>query len=299
MVERKEALLWSGIWISIALVFNAGVFAFMGRQAGLEWFTGYVVEKSLAIDNIFVILLIFGTFAVPPIYQHRVLFWGIIGAIVMRAILILFAGFLLDSFHFIIYVFGAFLIFTGIRFLREKEGHGKDMTQNALVIWAKKRYPMTEGYEGHRFFTKRNGVRYMTPLFLVLLLVEFTDLVFAVDSIPAIYAVTDDPFIVFTSNIFAILGLRSLYFVLAGYLAGLKYLKPGLAAVLMFVGLKMVLIDTYKIPSLVSLGVIISILTIATLASIRAARIAGPIPAPSQGEGAHENAAPPKDLPRS
>jgi tellurite resistance protein TerC len=272
VVERREALTWSAIWIGIALIFNAGVFYFMGRQAGVEWFTGYLVEKSLAVDNIFVILLIFSTFAVPAIYQHRVLFWGIVGAIVMRAILILFAGFLLDTFHFIIYLFGAFLIITGVRFLREKDGEHKDLTQNKLVIWAKKRYPMTEGYEGQRFFVKRSAVRYMTPLFLVLILVEFTDLVFAVDSIPAIYAVTDDPFIVFTSNIFAILGLRSLYFVLAGYLAGLAYLKPGLAAVLLFVGAKMLLIDIYKIPALVSLAVIISILTVATVASIRVAR---------------------------
>jgi tellurite resistance protein TerC len=272
VVERREALIWSGIWIGLALLFNIGIFVLMGRQAGIEWFTGYLVEKSLAVDNIFVILLIFSALAVPAIYQHRVLFWGIIGAIVMRAILILFAGVLLDTFHFIIYVFGAFLIVTAIRFLREKETHAVDINDNRLVKWVRARYPMTEGYEGQKFFVKRNGIRYATPLLLALVMVEFTDLVFAVDSIPAIYAVTDDPFIVFTSNIFAILGLRSLYFVLAGYLAGLKYLKPGLAGVLLFVGAKMILIDVYKIPALISLAVIITILGVAIGASIRANR---------------------------
>ena len=272
VVSRREALGWSGVWIGLALLFNLGVFVLMGRQAGIEWFTGYLVEKSLAVDNIFVILLIFTSLSVPAIYQHRVLFWGIIGAIVMRAVLILFAGVLLGTFHFVIYLFGAFLILTAIRFLREKETHAVDINDNRLVKWVRNHYPITEGYEGQRFFTKRNGVRYATPLLLALVMVEFTDLVFAVDSIPAIYAVTDDPFIVFTSNIFAILGLRSLYFVLAGYLAGLKYLKPGLAGVLLFVGAKMLLIDIYKIPALVSLAVIIAILATAVVASIRANR---------------------------
>ncbi|MDP9354573.1 MAG: TerC/Alx family metal homeostasis membrane protein [Chloroflexota bacterium] len=201
--------------------------------------------------------------------QHRVLFWGIVGALIMRAILIAFAGVLLGTFHWIIYVFGAFLIVTGFRFLRG--GHAvPSLEENRLVKFAKRFYPVTEDYEGQRFWVKRNGVRYMTPLFLVLLLVETTDLVFAVDSIPAIYAITDDPFIVFTSNIMAILGLRALYFVLAGYLAGLRYLKPGLAAVLVFVGTKMLLVDVYKMPALVSLGVIVSILTVAFVASFLA-----------------------------
>jgi len=265
-VGRKEALTWSAVWIGLALVFNAGVFYFMGRQAGIEWFTGYLVEKSLAVDNVFVFLLIFSAFAVPAKYQHRVLFWGIVGALIMRAILIAFAGVLLGTFHWIIYVFGAFLIVTGFRFLRG--GHDvPSLEDNRLVKLAKRFYPVTEGYEGQRFWVKRNGVRYMTPLFLVLILVETTDLVFAVDSIPAIYAITSDPFIVFTSNIMAILGLRALYFVLAGYLAGLRYLKPGLAAVLVFVGTKMLLVDVYKMPALVSLGVIITILTVAFVAS--------------------------------
>lgn len=271
VTTRKEALIWSGVWIGLALVFNVGVFFFMGREAGIEWFTGYLVEKSLAVDNIFVILLIFTSFAVPAIYQHRVLFWGIIGAIVMRAILIAFAGVLLGSFHWVIYVFGAFLIVTGIRFLRETE-HVASPADSPIVRFVQRRFRMTAGYEGQKFFVRKNGLLYMTPLFLVLLMIEFTDLVFAVDSIPAIYAITDDPFIVFTSNIMAILGLRSLYFVLAGYLNGLKYLKPGLAAILMFVGAKMLLVDVYKIPALVSLGVIVTILTVAIVASVRASR---------------------------
>lgn len=267
-VSRREALAWSAVWIGMAVIFNIGVYIFQGTDAGIEWTTGYLIEKSLSVDNVFVFLLIFSAFSVPAAYQHRVLFWGIVGALVMRAVLIAFAGVLLDTLHWMIYLFGAFLIFTGIRFVRG--GHETpSLEDNRLVKFAKRFYPVTEGYEGQRFFVRRNGVRFMTPLFLVLLLIESTDLVFAVDSIPAIYAVTDDPFIVFTSNIFAILGLRALYFVLSGYLAGLKYLKPGLAAVLVFVGAKMILVDVYKINPLVSLGVIVTILATALIASLR------------------------------
>ncbi len=271
VVTRREALIWSGVWIGLALLFNVGVFLRMGNQAGIEWFTGYLVEKSLAVDNIFVFLMIFGAFAVPPIYQHRVLFWGIIGALVMRAILIAFAGVLLSSLHWMIYVFGAFLILTGIRFLRG--GHGEiDPENNWLIRLARRFYPVTDGYVGQKFFVTINGVRHLTPLFLVLLLVEMTDLIFAVDSIPAIYAITSDPFIVFTSNVMAILGLRSLYFVLAGFLAGLRYLKVGLAGVLVFVGIKMLLIDVYKFNPLVSLAIIAVILGSAVVASVVANR---------------------------
>lgn len=270
-VTRKEALIWSGVWIGLALIFNAGVFLRMGNQAGIEWFTGYLVEKSLAVDNIFVFLMIFGAFSVPAIYQHRVLFWGIIGALIMRAILIAFAGVLLSSLHWMIYVFGAFLILTGIRFLRG--GHGTiDPENNWLVRLARRFYPVTNGYVGQQFFVRIDGVRHLTPLLLVLLLVEMTDLVFAVDSIPAIYAITSDPFIVFTSNVMAILGLRSLYFVLAGFLSGLRYLKVGLAGVLVFVGAKMLLIDVYKFNPLMSLAIIAAILGSAVAASIIANR---------------------------
>ena len=267
VVSRKEALIWSAVWIGLAIVFNIGVYTFQGTEKGIEWTTGYLVEKSLAVDNVFIFLMIFSAFAVPAQYQHRVLFWGIIGALFMRAVLIAFAGVLLGSLHWMIYVFGAFLILTGIRFLKKDHG-APSLEDNRLVAFAKRFYPVTEGYEGQRFFVMRNGVRHMTPLFLVLLLVESTDLVFAVDSIPAIYAITDDPFIVFTSNIMAILGLRALYFVLAGYLGGLRYLKPGLAGVLVFVGSKMMLVDVFKMPALASLAVIITILGIAVAASI-------------------------------
>lgn len=280
-VTRREALVWSGVWIGLAILFNIGVYLLRGQEAGLEWTTGYLIEKSLSVDNVFVFLLIFSAFAVPAAYQHRVLFWGIVGALILRALLIAFAGILLDSLHWMIYVFGAFLIFTGFKIVRAAHA-APSLESNRLVRLAKKFYPVTEGYEGQRFFVRRNGVRYMTPLFLVLLLVESTDLVFAVDSIPAIYAITDDPFIVFTSNIFAILGLRALYFVLAGYLSGLRYLKPALATVLVFVGVKMMLVDVFKVPPLLSLAVITTILGAAVIVSLLVARrVEGISPEPS------------------
>lgn len=266
-VSRREALAWSAVWIGLAVLFNIGVYLVQGTEAGLQWTTGYLIEKSLSVDNVFVFLLIFSTFAVPAQYQHRVLFWGVVGALLMRAVFILAGAALLNSFQAVIYIFGAFLIVTGLKFLRKSES-APSLEQNGLVRLARRFLPTTQGYEGQRFFVRRNGVRFMTPLFLVLLLIESTDLVFAVDSIPAIYAVTSDPFIVFTSNIFAILGLRALYFVLSGYLAGLAYLKPALAAVLVFVGSKMLLVDVYKIPALVSLAVIAGILGVAIAASL-------------------------------
>lgn len=281
VVTRKEALIWTGVVVSSAIIFNLGVYLFQGTDAGIEWTTGYLIEQSLSVDNVFVFLLLFSAFHVPAEYQHRVLFWGIVGALVMRAILIAFAGVLIHSLHIVIYLFGAFLIFTGIKFLRDQGTHVPTLETNRVVRLARRFFPVTEGYEGQRLFVKRNGVRYMTPLMLVLILIESTDLVFAVDSIPAIYAITDDPFIVFTSNIFAILGLRSLYFVLAGYLLGLKYLKAGLAGVLTFVGTKMLLVDIYKIHPLVSLAVIVSILTIAFVASVRAKDRAAALAVPS------------------
>lgn len=267
VVSVKQAGMWVAVWVTMAVLFGAGLWVVRGSETALEYFAGYVIEYSLSMDNIFVFVLIFTSFAVPAAYQHRVLFWGIVGAIVMRAILIAFAGVLLSSFHWIVYVFGAFLIVTGIRFLRTEHA-APSLDDNRLVRLAKRFYPVSEGYEGQRFFTVRNGVRYMTPLFLVLILVETTDLVFAVDSIPAIYAITSDPFIVFTSNIMAILGLRAMYFVLAGYLAGLAFLKQGLAGVLVFVGAKMLLVDVYKVPALASLGAIVTILAVAVAASI-------------------------------
>jgi len=248
----------------------------------LEWTTGYLIEKSLSIFNVFIFLLIFSSFAVPPAYQHRVLFWGIGGALLMRVVLIVFAGFLLGTLHWTIYLFGAFLILTGLRFVRASH-EAPRLETNPAVRLAKRFSPVTEGYEGHAFWVDRGGRRMVTPLFLVLILIESTDLIFAVDSIPAIYAVTDDPFIVFTSNIFAILGLRALYFVLASYLTGLTYLRPALAAVLVFDGAKMVLVDLYKIPSLISLLVITLILGVAIGGSMveRRRQESGPVHDPT------------------
>ena len=282
-IMRREALAWTVVWISLAAAFNVGVYVLQGSSAGLEWTTGYLIEKSLAVDNVFIFLLIFSAFAVPAAYQHRVLFWGIVGALIMRAILIAAAGVLLGTLHWVVYVFGAFLIFTGFKFLRSSD-HVPELDKNRLVRIAKRFMPVTEGYEGHRFFMRRKGVLYMTPLFLVLLLIESTDLVFAVDSIPAIYAVTDDPFIVFTSNIMAILGLRALFFVLQGYLKNFVYVKPALAAILVFVGIKMLLVDVYKIHPLVSLGVILGILGIAIAASVVKARRQPPAAKPTDPE---------------
>ncbi len=290
-VSRREALTWSAIWIGLALAFNAGVYAISGFERGLEWTTGYLIEKSLSVDNVFVFLLIFSTFAVPAAYQHRVLFWGIVGALVMRAFLILVGGVLLERFHWVVYAFGALLIVTGLRFLRD-QNHEPDPRNSRVLRLARRFIRTTEEYEGQRFWVRKGGLLYATPLFVVLLLIETTDLVFAVDSIPAIYAITDDPFIVYTSNVFAILGLRSLYFVLGGYLSGLKYLKPALAAILVFVGTKMVLVDVFKMPPLVSLAVIAGILTVAVVASLRAMPRPGdhphgpaPLPVPGRTEG--------------
>ncbi|MCC6674038.1 MAG: TerC family protein [Thermomicrobiales bacterium] len=273
--SKREALTWAIVWVSVAIIFNLGVYISEGWSKGLEWTTGYVIELSLSVDNIFVFILIFSTFAVPGKYRHRVLFWGILGAVIMRAILIAFAGVLLDQLHFVIYIFGAFLVFTGYRFLRGGIEEAPDLESNRLVKLARRFYPVWPHYEGQAFTIVKDGVRYLTPLFLVLLLIESTDLVFAVDSIPAIYGITHDPFVVYTSNIFAILGLRSMYFVLSGYLAGLAYLKQALAAILTFVGVKMLLVDVVHVHPLISLSVIIGILTVAIFFSLRKAQETG------------------------
>jgi tellurite resistance protein TerC len=283
VVSIREATIWSVVWITLALVFNLGLYLFWdqisptseysNREASLAFLTGYLIEKSLSVDNIFVFVLIFTFFAVPAAYQHRVLFWGIIGALIMRGTLIAVGATLLKEFHWIIYIFGAFLIFTGIRMAlhRTEEIHPE---RNPLIKLVRRIIPVTDNYEGDKFFIRRAGKLIATPLFLVLLLVESTDLVFAVDSIPAIFAVTDDPFIVYTSNVFAILGLRSLYFLLAGVVDKFYYLKLGLSVVLVFVGTKMAMVDLYKIPVGVSLGVIAGILGISVIASLwRAQRL--------------------------
>src|SRR5512145_2334021 len=255
VVSLKESLTWTAVWVALALLFNAGVWHYAGSQKALEFFTGYLIEKSLSVDNVFVFALLFSYFAVPPLYQHKVLFWGILGALIMRAIMIMLGAALIAKFSWVIYVFGAFLILTGIKMIvkREEEIHPE---RNPVVRWFKKLIPVTPEYRGDKFFVRENGIRMATPLFVVLLLVEFTDLIFAVDSIPAIFAVTKDPFIVFTANVFAILGLRSLYFALAGVMQLFHHLHYGLSVILVFVGAKMVLSDIYKIPIGVSLGVV-------------------------------------------
>lgn len=266
-VNIKEALIWSFVWISLALIFNYGVYLYMGKVKALEFFTGYVLEKSLSVDNIFVFILVFSFFKVPPSYQHKVLFWGILGALVMRVILIFSGVALLTKFHWLIYIFGAFLIFTGVKMLMQKDSH-VEPDKNILVRLFKKFYPVTNEYHGDKFFVRINAKKYATPMFVVLLVIEFTDLVFAVDSIPAILAITNDTFIVYTSNVFAILGLRSLYFALAGVMKYFRFLKIGLSIILVFVGVKMMIVDFYKFPISISLGIIVSILAISVIASL-------------------------------
>jgi tellurite resistance protein TerC len=276
-VSMKEALTWSIIWITLSLLFNLVIYLFWDKmvpnssytngEAALAFLTGYLIEKSLSVDNIFVFILIFSFFAVPAAYQHRVLFWGILGALIMRGILILIGATLLETFHWIIYVFGAFLIFTGIRMARHQDEE-LHPDQNPIVKFFRRFVPVTESYEGDKFFVRRAGTLFATPLFLVLLVVESTDLVFAVDSIPAIFAVTRDPFIVYTSNVCAILGLRALYFLLANVMHQFQYLKLGLSVVLTFIGIKMVIVDLYHIPVGVSLAVVASVLTISIIASL-------------------------------
>lgn len=259
-VSLKEALVWTFIWIVLAMLFNSIIYYWKGQQQALEFFTGYLIEKALSIDNIFVFIMIFSYFQIPFKYQHKVLFWGILGALIMRVIFIFAGVALIEKFHFTIYVFGALLIYTGYKMFyhhNTKIEPGK----NPLIIFFKRFVPVTPHLQGDRFFFKLNGQRFATPLFLVLLLIETTDLIFAVDSIPAILAITQDQFIVYTSNVFAILGLRSLYFALAGVVHRFWLLSYGLALVLVFVGMKMLLIDVYKIPiewSLIFIATIIA-----------------------------------------
>jgi tellurite resistance protein TerC len=275
--------------IGLALVFNGIIYFYWdvlmpgsrygNSEAAMAFLTGYVIEKSLSVDNVFIFVLLFGSFAVPAAYQHRVLFWGVLGALIMRGVMIYAGTALLEQFHWVIWVFGGFLIFTGLRMLKSDD-HAIDPTNHVVVGWLRRVMPMTDGYVGQKFMVVENGIRKATPLLAVLLVVEFTDLIFAVDSIPAIFAVTRDPFLVYTSNVFAILGLRALYFVLAGAMGKFVYLKPALAIVLSFVGVKMILPDAslailgekISIPIEISLAVIIAILGVAILASWRTQR---------------------------
>jgi tellurite resistance protein TerC len=277
-VGLKEAGLWSAAWVGLAGVFAAGMYAWFGPQRALEFTTGYLIEKALAVDNIFVFVVVFAAFGIPALYQHRVLFWGVLGALVMRAAFILAGGAFLQRFHWAIYVFGGVLVLTGVKLLlqRHQEVHPE---RNPVVRAFERVFPVTHQLHGDHFTVRRDGRRMATPLLLALVAVEVTDVVFAVDSIPAIFAVTRDPFIVFTSNIFAILGLRSMYFLLAGVIHRFVYLKVGLSFVLVFVGAKMLLVDVLAVPIVASLGVIAGILAVSIAASLlRPGRPAPPAP---------------------
>ncbi|MEQ1836857.1 MAG: TerC family protein [Candidatus Nitrotoga sp.] len=276
-VTFREALIWSLIWFVLAMVFGGALWAWLDHTAGrevadtkvVEYLTGYLLEKTLAMDNIFVFVMIFSYFAVPLEFQKRILVYGVLGAIIMRAVLILLGAWLIAQFHWVLYIFGAFLLITGIKMFLFAE-HQPDLAKNPLLKWLRKHVRITDNYHGDKFWIYDKGVRWFTPMFLVLVLIEASDLIFAVDSIPAIFAVTQDPFIVFTSNIFAILGLRALYFLLADMAERFHLLKYGLAVVLMFVGIKMLIVDWFKIPVAASLGVIIAVLGISMLLSLRA-----------------------------
>ncbi len=266
-VGMREALTWSGVWIVLALLFNAGVWHWRGHDKGLEFLTGYLVELSLSVDNLFVFLLIFAYFKVPAQHQHKVLFWGILGALFMRAVFVAVGVTLMQKFHWIIYVFGAVLVVSGLKmaFEKEKEVHPE---KNPVLKLFRRFMPVAAEYHKGRFFVKPDNQWLATPLFIVLLMLETTDLVFAVDSVPAVLAMTTDPFIVYTSNVFAILGLRSMFFALSGIMKLFHYLHYGLAAVLVFVGAKMLLAGFYKIPTLASLLIIVGLLAVAVVASL-------------------------------
>jgi tellurite resistance protein TerC len=274
-VGFKEAIAWSSVWVALAMLFNLGVYLWFGPERGLEFLTGYLIEKALAVDNIFVFVIIFATFAIPRVHQHRILFWGMIGALAMRAGFIMAGSALLQRFHWMIYVFGGLLALTGLKLLIQKseEIHPE---RNPAVKAFQRFFPVTHDFAGGKFMVLREGARYATPMLLALVAIEVTDLIFALDSIPAIFAITTDPFIVFTSNIFAILGLRSLYFLLAAVITKFAYLKVGLSFVLLFVGVKMLLTEVYAIPILVSLAVIAGMLAISMIVSL----VKKPIEAP-------------------
>jgi tellurite resistance protein TerC len=266
-VKVKEALIWSAVWVVMALIFNGGLWHWKGREPALQFLAGYVIEKSLSVDNLFVFVVIFSFFRVKPEYQHKVLFWGILGALVMRAAMIGLGAALVNRFHWVMYLFGALLLFTGAKLAFHSEEE-KEVGENVIVRLFRRFFPVTADYREGRFFVREAGKRMATPLFLVLITVEVTDLIFAVDSIPAIFAVTTDTFIVYTSNVFAILGLRSLYFALAGCMGLFVYLKYGLAFILSFVGVKMLIVDYWKIPILLSLGVILGVLAVSVAVSL-------------------------------
>jgi tellurite resistance protein TerC len=278
-VSAKEALIWSLVWFVMAMLFGGLLWYWLDHSIGreiadartMEYLTGYLLEKTLAMDNIFVFVMIFSYFAVPLEYQKRVLVYGVLSAIILRALMILLGAWLIAEFHWVLYVFGAFLLITGIKMFLFAD-HEPDLANNPLLKWVKKHLRVTSDYHGDKFWIMDNGVRWFTPMFLVLVLIEFSDVIFAMDSIPAIFAITDDPFIVFTSNIFAIMGLRALYFLLADMAERFQLLKFGLAVVLMFVGTKMLIVEWFKVPVAVSLAVVIAVIGTSILLSLLATR---------------------------
>lgn len=278
-VGAREALIWSLIWFSLAMLFGAGLWAWLDYTSGreiadaraMEYLTGYLLEKTLAMDNIFVFVMIFSYFAVPLEYQKRILVYGVLGAIILRALMILVGAWLIAQFHWVLYVFGAFLLITGIKMFVLAD-HEPNLATNPLLRWLRQHVRITDAYHEDKFWVMQNGVRWFTPMFLVLVLIEFSDVIFAMDSIPAIFAITGDPFIVFTSNIFAILGLRALYFLLADMAERFHLLKFGLALVLIFVGTKMLIVEWFKIPVAVSLAVVVAVLGTSMLLSLLATR---------------------------
>lgn len=278
-VGAREALIWSLVWFTLAMVFGAALWAWLDYTNGraiadaraMEYLTGYLLEKTLAMDNIFVFVMIFSYFAVPLEYQKRILVYGVLGAIILRALMILIGAWLIAQFHWVLYVFGAFLLITGIKMFVFAD-HEPNLATNPLLKWLRQHVRITDKYHADKFWITKNGVRWFTPMFLVLVLIEFSDVIFAMDSIPAIFAITNDPFIVFTSNIFAILGLRALYFLLADMAERFHLLKFGLALVLIFVGIKMLIVEWFKIPVAVSLGVVVAVLGTSMLLSLLATR---------------------------
>lgn len=268
VVKPKEAALWTATWVTLSLAMGVLFHFWLGSEKAIQFITGYVLEWSLSVDNIFVFVLVFTYFKVPFKYQQRVLLWGILGALVLRGVMIVVGVALIEAFSWILYLFGAFLLFTGLRMLFQKDGGETDLEKNPALRLVRRLMPVSTEYDGQKFFTVKNGVRMATPLLLVLVVIEFTDLLFAVDSIPAIFAVTTDGFIVFTASIMAVLGLRSMYFLLAHVVHRFVYLKIGLAFILVYIGIKMLIIDLFPIPSLVSLGVVIGILVVSVVASL-------------------------------
>jgi len=270
-VRIREAAIWYGIWVSLAVLFNIGIFIWMGADSGNEFLTAYVIELSLSVDNIFVFLVVFSSFGVPAEYRHRVLFLGILGAVVMRGLFIATGVALLESFAWLIFLFGGFLVFTGLKLAIRREGEVQP-DKNPVMRLARRFLPVTSDFEGQKFFVRRHGKWFVTPLFMVLLGLETTDLIFAVDSVPAVLAISDDTFIIWSSNVFAILGLRALFFLVDGILPYFRYLNFGLSVILVFIGVKMITSEAYHMPTAISLGTVGSILAVTILASYIAKR---------------------------